>query len=682
MRLSKLSSICDVFFSTLFISFLIVGCSGGSSSGSTKSGGSTPVSTLSITTASSLSPGVVNSAYSNTLAATGGSGAYSWSVTSGSLPAGLSLNSSTGAISGTPTTAGSSSFTLQVADSESTPQKATLAATLVINAQLAITTTVLLDGQQNVAYSQQVTATGGTSPYTWSLATNAQLPAGLTLNSSGTISGTPTAIGSTAVGFVVTDSAKNTASANLNVIIDPPPATIADGTYAFVFSGTTPQGSPSAQNAVVINGTFTAKSGAVVAGFYDENTVAGPAVAEQAITGGTLTNSTEGLGYLTLNTSGGTMKFVLAAPASAVPGKDTAIRIVQFTDTDGSGTRGSGTLKPSLPVAATAGISGSFSFLFSGSDLNQKQEALVGSFKTDGAGNIASGNANSNEEGTLKSWDTVTGTYAVDGNGRGLFKLQLGLGTFSYSFYEVSPNEWMAISVDPATSSSPLVSGQILQQTGTSFTTASLPATSVFQVSGLAAGSSNTVPDITSGLATSDGSGNVTFNFDEYNGTLSTSQTLSVSYTVNAVTGRALPANASSQPILYIINSSSAFVLGADKSSSSGILKVQSGSPFANASFSGSYLGGSLPLDNTSALNENGLFAADGKGNVVLTTNRSTNKGLVQYQAITGTYAVDSKGRGVITTPDGITRIFYIVSSTEIVYMTSDTGGYLGSFAQ
>jgi fibronectin type 3 domain-containing protein len=61
----------------------------------------------------------VNTAYSTTLAASNGATPYSWSVTSGSLPAGLTLSAATGAISGTPTTAGTSSFTVKVTDSGS-----------------------------------------------------------------------------------------------------------------------------------------------------------------------------------------------------------------------------------------------------------------------------------------------------------------------------------------------------------------------------------------------------------------------------------------------------------------------------------------------------------------------------------------------------------------------------------
>ena len=90
----------------------------------------TPASTVTITT-TSLPNGTVQTAYSATLQATGGTSPYTWSVTSGSLPAGLNLASASGTISGTPTTAGTSSFTIQVADSAG--NKASAGLTITIN---------------------------------------------------------------------------------------------------------------------------------------------------------------------------------------------------------------------------------------------------------------------------------------------------------------------------------------------------------------------------------------------------------------------------------------------------------------------------------------------------------------------------------------------------------------------
>jgi hypothetical protein len=76
-----------------------------------------------VITTTALPPGTVGTAYNATLVATGGTGAKSWSVSSGALPTGLSLNASTGLISGTPTAPGASTFTVRVQDS-GTPQQA------------------------------------------------------------------------------------------------------------------------------------------------------------------------------------------------------------------------------------------------------------------------------------------------------------------------------------------------------------------------------------------------------------------------------------------------------------------------------------------------------------------------------------------------------------------------------
>jgi uncharacterized protein (TIGR03437 family) len=85
---------------------------------------------LSITTASPLATGIVGASYSNTLAASGGSQSYSWAITGGALPNGLSL-STAGALTGTPTLAGAFNFTARVTDRSSTT--ASKAFDLVIN---------------------------------------------------------------------------------------------------------------------------------------------------------------------------------------------------------------------------------------------------------------------------------------------------------------------------------------------------------------------------------------------------------------------------------------------------------------------------------------------------------------------------------------------------------------------
>jgi uncharacterized repeat protein (TIGR03803 family) len=83
-------------------------------------------------TTTNLPGGMVRAAYAQTLGLLGGTSPYTWSITAGSLPSGLVLSASTGVISGTPTQSGTSSFTVQVKDSESTPLTATAALSIVV----------------------------------------------------------------------------------------------------------------------------------------------------------------------------------------------------------------------------------------------------------------------------------------------------------------------------------------------------------------------------------------------------------------------------------------------------------------------------------------------------------------------------------------------------------------------
>ena len=166
------------------------------------------ISGVTITT-SSLPNGTVSAAYSTTLNASGGTAPYTWTLTTGSLPAGLTLNSSSGVIGGTPTTANTFSFSITAKDSLGSTSPAANLSITIVN-PLTITTISLPNGVVSVPYSQNLAATGGTTPYTWTLATGS-LPAGLTLSSSGAIGGTPTTAGSPSFTVTVKDSGGLTA---------------------------------------------------------------------------------------------------------------------------------------------------------------------------------------------------------------------------------------------------------------------------------------------------------------------------------------------------------------------------------------------------------------------------------------------------------------------------------------
>ncbi|HLY18876.1 MAG TPA: putative Ig domain-containing protein, partial [Bryobacteraceae bacterium] len=190
--------------------------------GGTKTSGNLSITINAVPTVqtASLPNGLAGAAYNQTLTANGGTAPLNWAVSSGSLPAGLTLNTATGAITGTPTTAATSNFNVTVKDFvgvTSTPKSLSI----TVTSGLTITTSSLLpNGEINVAYTDTLQELGGTAPYTWSI-TGGSLPTGLTLTASGVnaglISGTPTVVGNSSFTVKVTDAGSSTATATLDL---------------------------------------------------------------------------------------------------------------------------------------------------------------------------------------------------------------------------------------------------------------------------------------------------------------------------------------------------------------------------------------------------------------------------------------------------------------------------------
>ncbi len=137
-----------------------------------------------------LPPANQSQPYTTVLSATGGTGVYAWSVTAGSLPAGLAL-SAAGELAGTPTAYGTDTVTLGVT---SGTQNITKVFAIAVTPSLAITTATLPDGTVGEPYADTLDALGAGPTANWGVASGA-LPAGLTLLSSGVLSGTPTTAG-------------------------------------------------------------------------------------------------------------------------------------------------------------------------------------------------------------------------------------------------------------------------------------------------------------------------------------------------------------------------------------------------------------------------------------------------------------------------------------------------------
>ena len=138
--------------------------------------------------------GQIGVPYTYTFATTGGVAPHTFAVIAGSLPPGLSL-ASDGALSGTPTQAGSFSFYVEAVDSAPvTPARTQVKFTIDITTKLIVTTPSLAPATRGTPYSAQLTVTGGTAS-AWSVVSGA-LPNGIALSNGGLLSGTPTAEGS------------------------------------------------------------------------------------------------------------------------------------------------------------------------------------------------------------------------------------------------------------------------------------------------------------------------------------------------------------------------------------------------------------------------------------------------------------------------------------------------------
>ena len=192
--------------------------------------------------------GEVNVAYSKQLTVTGGTSPFTWSVSSGSLPPGIALGASTGLLSGTPTTAGTYSFTVKVTDASGLTS--TEAATVTIIPGPSMNFAAPPGGWTNTVYGYTLTETGGTSPYTWSV-TSGSLPPGISLAPDGNLSGTPTATGSYSFTVKVTDANNQSAtqatsisvSAGVSTTFAAPPASVVGSDYSYTLTatgGTTP----------------------------------------------------------------------------------------------------------------------------------------------------------------------------------------------------------------------------------------------------------------------------------------------------------------------------------------------------------------------------------------------------------------------------------------------------------
>ena len=449
--------------------------------------------TLTIVT-KTLPAGYVNSVYSQTLTATGGSGTgYAWSVTAGTLPKGITLIPASGLLHGTPTAASSATLTFLVKDSAGHTASAKLPFT--IDPALAITTKSLPTGYVSSAYAITLAATGGTSSgYAWSLQTGA-LPAGVTLSAAGVLSGKPGVAASFAVTLQVRDSLSHVAVAPFTITIKPALAikatTVSEAyvgsPYSITFAATGGSGTGltwSVATGTLPNGLALSTTGTIAG----QPTIAGISalsvavkdsagntakVAFTLVVGPQLAITTAGplpIGYayknysFTFTASGGSGTGYTWTTKSALPqnfvlskagilsglttAADTVTVTLVVTDSAKNTASAQYTLIINSPVSqctnddqfpARVELKGVYTFNLNRRNLTNGQLSYsIGSFNADGLGNILNGVMDSNgPEFAAATENTFTGTYTVGSDGRGRMDLAFptsGQPTLNQSF--------------------------------------------------------------------------------------------------------------------------------------------------------------------------------------------------------------------------------------------------------
>jgi hypothetical protein len=669
-----------------------------------------------VITTTSLPSAPLNQAYSQPVMATGGVPPLTWAIASGSLPAGLSLAPSTTDtvnITGKATAAGNSTFTIMVTDA--TGASSTSGPLNIVVSTLAFTTTSPLPaGTINMVYSNvQFAATGGTSPYTFALASGSTLPPGLNFTG-GLLSGKPTTAGNFSFGVTLSDSEPTPAVITQTFTLAVSGAqnpTLLSGSYAFTFSGNNAGGFIGAAGTFPANG-----AGLITGGEATYNSLAGPPVTYTGIMG-TYTAGADGRGTITFTTS--TPAFPLAPTyAFAIdPAGSGHGRLIEF---DSTGARGSGRLEfqtvSTCVVSNTNTNTYSGNFAFAGTGFTTSIAtgagpiALVGEFTAAPptvaglAGSIGPGEMDANLFGTVSPNSTLSGTFASGADTTQCtftFTPQFTAGNITYSAYPVSSAEAFLVESDQVNSNgfTPFLSViDMLQQFGQPFLTQNaitgpmagglsgnslvngllVQESAILQISVANSGAGNF--DL---LLTDNTAGTITSNMAPKGGA---SNPLAVSYSSDQF-GRVTTANSLTspsyfQPVLYLVSPTEAFFLTSTAQQGQppllGHLSPQSAGPFSAASLSGNYAEGSTAPPSAASRNLSGALKLDGVSAITGTQDESTTAANTPGEAVLGTYSLFDTANGTgsltLTSPAAFSGAYVIVSPTKFVFLTTTAG--------
>ncbi len=720
---------CAVVLVSAFALLQMVGCGGGSSS-STKP--------LSVVT-TSLPNGTVGTTYSATLSATGGTAPYAWSQSSGGdMPGGVTLGSS-GRFAGTPTTPGTfGPYVFTVKDTANSTAASTSLSIMITGSPLAVTTTSLPNGVVGSAYSITLTASGGSSPYTWTETSGGDLPSGIApVTSAGVIAGTPTTAGTYGpYVFTVTDSSNATAaSASLTLTVSGAATAVCSpqgneslltvaNPYAFLLKGTDGQGNP-----IDVAGSFTPNgTGGITAAAADYNGfTTGPQALQVNLAASSYSLGPSGQGCLYLSFSGlaptsaarlsaarkstfeparsghSRKPSLAAATGTLVPnvqfsfalsGFDGTVyhtgRITESDNINGSGTNAAGLIHVQSPAAfSLSALQPNYAFGVDGWTVTAPailRTAMAGTF-TNAAGNLSNGYTDlvtgNGASGELTGGHGALNTTidATSGRGTGSYFVTTSTGnlTFDFAFYVLNSSDLLLLSTDLATgtSTNPLLAGRALASNASNASGALngyyLLASQGLDNAGTAAGN---VAEIGTINATSAGTIPTATIYSNTAGTYATNQYPGSSYTVEAASGRVSFAGfTASPPVLYLTAGAATddqivgFLVGTENTASSGVLVNQTtASPtYSVASVTGNYAASTAEDVDGSNGAFLGVFAFDGSGSYTVASPLTT--GSLSNVPHAGTISINADGSGSLDSGN-----FPFVTNGAVVFAIPNSG--------
>jgi hypothetical protein len=618
-------------------------------------------STVSITavpppaiTTTSLPDGTNGASYGKgQLVETGGVTPFNWSVSVGSLPAGLTLSPGSGNITGRPSGPGpypfTDSFTVQLKDSGNPPLTATMPFSITINGPppLIISTTSLPGGVEGSAYNAGVSvSSGGVPPLTWSISAGS-LPPGLTFNTqTALISGIPTTQGTFNFTVQVVDSAipPQTATQPLSITVGPP-ATLVITTTSL------PGGTTGSAYTAPVHAT-----GGIQPFHWSVSLGNLPSGVMQDPSSGVLSGTPIAAGTSTFT--------VTVADSETVPMTASAT----FSIVIAAGTTNLGLLF------------GNNAFLFNGFDPSGSV-VMVGQFFSDGNGHLTVGTVDVNRTSGVSLDQSFTGTYSIGSDGRGQLMFTIGSTTFSYNFALDSASDGQFVELD---STGTHGSGIIRKQLLSSFSAANFSGDYAF---GFAGADSSGKRAALAGTIHADGSVNLSqgnLDVNDAGALQSNLQNITGSFGV-AGNGRGtatIGIPATLDFVFYLVSDDQALFMSSDTLSSttprvSGEALRESDEPFGASSLNGNSITSVTGQNGNKASVLIGLFNASSP-TATLTADQNDAGTVSSIPLQSGSYAVAMNGRVMVSGLGSRISILYLSATNQAFVLGSDTEASLG----